>query len=106
VCVRISDVTRKYNVIFSIVTIVNKQLCVVVNTVITLKCQSLNVWKYGRSLNFAQLLVKHRQIPTKNLKGQAGPVQCHEGWFFKCHKRFVEGRELVDMTTGPADVRP
>jgi hypothetical protein len=54
-----------------------------------------------------QILVKHQQIPTKNLKGQAGQVQCHEGWFFKWHKRSVEEKEgLHTMTTGQTDVRP
>jgi hypothetical protein len=90
------DVTRKYNFICPIVTVVNKHFCVVVNTVITWKCQSLNVWKYGQSLNFAQVLVKHRHIPTKNLKRTRGTSSVSRRLVFKWHKRFVERKESVD----------
>jgi hypothetical protein len=37
----------------------------------------LEIWTI---ITFSENIGKTQQIPTKNLKGQAGQVQCQEGW--------------------------
>jgi hypothetical protein len=47
-------------------------------------------------IKFCGSIGKTPSDTNKILKGQAGPIQCHEGCFFKWHTRSVEGRESVD----------
>jgi hypothetical protein len=92
-CVRIPNVTRKYDFICHFVTVVDKHLCVVANTVIPLKMSVAKRLEIGTTIKFCANIGKTPTDIYKELKRASWTSSVSRRLVFKWHKRSVKGRE-------------